>query len=196
MCACMFVSCNYISDCGRFVGGQFAGYCVAKIVTTPKLSPKKNHKTQLKPPPWWKPVLLRLLLQHLKSKYNNDTAIEYTITHALSTGILGMSNTTTHSDISCVMSVWVIFHPLGHPHDSSCSYYINIVIYTQDITCTALSYHNNGRRFVRYTLFIIPALSTPTTYAVDVGLSYIQPSNTTSVIQSRHDDRISLWNDA
>ena len=51
--------------------------------------------------------------------------MEYTIAHALSTGILGMSNTIAHSKIYCVMSLWAIFHPLGHPYDNSCSYYIN-----------------------------------------------------------------------
>ena len=48
---------------------------------------------------------LRLLPQQRQRKYNDDTAVEYTITHALSTGILGMSNTIAHNDISCVMSL-------------------------------------------------------------------------------------------
>ena len=57
--------------------------------------------------------------------------MEYTITHALSTGILGMSNTIAHNDISCVMSLWAIFQPLGHSYDSSCSYFINSVNYSK-----------------------------------------------------------------
>jgi hypothetical protein len=97
----------------------------------PEIGDKKIHKTQLKPPPWWKPVLLRLLLRHRKCKYNDDTAVKYTITHALPTGILGMSNTVASSDISRVMSVWAIFHPLGHPYNSSCSYYIKTLNYTK-----------------------------------------------------------------
>jgi len=55
----------------------------------------------------------------------------------------------------------------------------------------ALPYHNIGRRCVGYTLFIILTLSIRTTYAADLGLSYVQPSNTAYAIQSRHDDGIS-----
>ena len=49
----------------------------------------------------------------------------------------------------------------------------------------ALSYHNIGPRCVGYTLFIIPTLPIPTTYAVYLGTSSVQPSNTASAIQSR-----------
>jgi hypothetical protein len=57
--------------------------------------------------------------------------VEYTITHALSTGMLSMGISTVHIDISCVMSALAVFHPLGRPYDSSCSYYINTLNYTK-----------------------------------------------------------------
>ena len=93
----------------------FSNYCAGENRHKEKIATKKIHKTQLKPPPWWKPVLLRLLPRHRKSKYNDSTAVEYTITHDPSIGMLSMGITTDNSDISCVMSLWAIFHPLGHP---------------------------------------------------------------------------------
>jgi hypothetical protein len=60
---------------------------------------------------------------------------------------------------------------------------------------TALSYHNIGRRCVGYTLFIIPTLPIPTTYAADLGTSSVQPSNMASAIQSRILIGMSLGND-
>ena len=40
----------------------------------------------------------------------------------------------------------------------------------------ALSYHNIGRRCAGCTLFIIPTLCIRTTYAADLGTSYVQPT--------------------
>ena len=82
---------------------------------------------------------LRLLPQQRQRKYNDDTAVEYTITHVLPTGMRDIDRNTAHSEISCVLSVWAIFHPLGYPYDSSYSYCINTVNYTK-ILHTRLSY--------------------------------------------------------
>jgi len=95
-----------------------------------------------KPPPSWRPVLQRLLPQQRQSKYNDDTAVECTIAHALPTGMRNIDRNTAHNEISCVLSVWAIFHHLGCPYDSSYSYCINTVNYTKilQILHTWLSY--------------------------------------------------------
>jgi len=90
----------------------------------------------------WRPVLQRLLPQQRQSKYNDDTAVECTIAHALPTGMRNIDRNTAHNEISCVLSVWAIFHHLGCPYDSSYSYCINTVNYTKilQILHTWLSY--------------------------------------------------------
>ena len=73
-----------------------------------------------------------------------DTAVEYTITHALSTSVISMGITTDHINTSRVMSLWAIFHPLGYPYDSSCSYYINTMNCFKylSVMCWIYSFHH------------------------------------------------------
>ena len=87
------------------------------------------------------------------------------------------------------------FSPLDHSHDSSCSYYINTVNYSNLLH---IWLHDNIKSvaevlsilflsflrclFVLHMQPILPLIYT----TLQHGIS----------IQSRHDDRISLWNDA
>ena len=110
--------------------------------------------------------------------------------------MLSMGITTDHSDISCVMSLWAIFHPLGHPsmivadHTTSTPWF------------TPRYYKHSFKNNIKSVADIVGILCLSSlrclflTYAADLGLASVQPSNTASAIQSRHDDGISLWNDA
>jgi hypothetical protein len=97
---------------GRRLGDDYSPDKIGTWRQVP-ISTSPVHKKKSSVP--CRSIILRLSPQHRQSKYNADTAVEYTVTHSLSNDVIGIDNSSTCSDESYVMSTQWIFNISGHP---------------------------------------------------------------------------------